>query len=140
MLTAFTPDLNLLETCLDSDPHGRVSVAFPINHFTNAEHSAVVYFEVQPGDYLPTHTDSAEEVLYIVAGEAEARLGDERGRVQAGDLAVIPAMFPHSVANIGAGPLKVVGFFGQSEVISTFTEPLQPMGLTTFKQGEPVPA
>ena len=32
------------------------------------------------------HTDSAEEILYIVAGEGEARLGDERGPVQAGDL------------------------------------------------------
>ena len=114
--------------------------AFPVNCFTGAEHTAVVYFEVQPGDYLPTHTDSAEEVLYIVAGEGEAHAGDERGRVRAGDLAVIPAMVPHGIANTGDEPLKVVGFFCESEIVSTFEEALQPIGLARLKQGEPVPA
>jgi len=140
MLTASTPDLDLLEVHLDSDPRGRVSPAFPINRFTGAADTAVVYFEVQPGDYLPTHTDSAEEILYIVAGEGEARLGDERGRVRAGDLAVIPAMVPHGIANTGDEPLKVVGFFCESEIVSTFAEPLQPIGLSTLTQGEPVAA
>jgi quercetin dioxygenase-like cupin family protein len=140
MLTASTPDLDLVEAYLDSDPRGRVFPAFPINCFTGAEHTAVVYFEVQPGDYLPTHTDSAEEILYIVAGEGEAHAGEERGHVRAGDLAVIPAMVPHGIANTGDQPLKVVGFFCESEIVSTFAEPLQPMGLTTLKMGEPVPA
>jgi quercetin dioxygenase-like cupin family protein len=140
MLTASTPDLDLVEAYIDSDPRGRVFPAFPINCFTGAEHTAVVYFEVQPGDYLPTHTDSAEEVLYIVAGEGEAHLGDELGRVRTGDLAVIPAMVPHGIANTGDEPLKVVGFFSESEIVSTFVEPLQPMGLTTLKMGEPLPA
>ena len=140
MLTASTPDLDLVEAYLDSDPRGRVFPAFPINCFTGAEHTAVVYFEVQPGDYLPTHTDSAEEILYIVAGEGEAWAGDERGRVCAGDLALIPEMVPHGIANTGEETLKVVGFFCESEIISTFAEPLQPMGLTTMKQGEPAAA
>ena len=140
MLTASTPDLDLFEVYIDSDSNGRVSPAFPINCFTGAAHTAVVYFEVQPGDYLPTHTDSAEEILYIVAGEGEARLGDERGHVRAGDLAVIPAMVPHGIANTGDETLKVVGFFCESEITSTFAEPLQPIGLASMKQGEPVPA
>jgi quercetin dioxygenase-like cupin family protein len=140
VLTASTPGLDLAEAYLDSDPRGRVFPAFPINRFTGADHTAVVYFEVQPGDYLPTHTDSAEEVLYIVAGEGEAHLGDERTRVQAGDLAVIPAMVPHGIANAGDEALKVVGFFCESEIVSTFVEPLQPMGAASLKLGEPRPA
>jgi oxalate decarboxylase/phosphoglucose isomerase-like protein (cupin superfamily) len=60
--------------------------------------------------------------------------------VRAGDLAVIPAMLPHGIANTGDETLKVVGFFCESEITSTFDEPLQPMGLTTMKQGEPAPA
>ena len=140
MLTASTSDLELAEAYIHSDPRGRVFPAFPINCFTGAAHTAVVYFEVQPGDYLPTHTDSAEEILYVVAGEGEARLGDERGQVRAGDLAVIPAMVPHGITNTGDEPLKVVGFFCESEIVSTFAEPLQPMGLTSLKQGEPIPA
>ena len=138
MLTASTPALDLGEAYLDSDPRGRVFPAFPINRFTGAEHTAVVYFEVQPGDYLPTHTDSAEEVLYIVAGAGEAHAGDERGRLRAGDLAVIPAMVPHGIANTGGEPLKVVGFFCESTIESIFVEPLQPMGSARVTMGEPV--
>ena len=78
-MLAAIPELDLGEAYIDSDPRGRVFPAFPVNCFTGAEHTAVVYFEVQPGDYLPTHTDSAEEVLYIVAGEGEAHAGDELG-------------------------------------------------------------
>jgi quercetin dioxygenase-like cupin family protein len=140
MLTASTPDLDLIEAYIDSDPRGRVYPAFPINRFTGAEHTAVVYFEVQPGEYLPTHTDSAEEILYIVAGEGEAQAGDERGRLRAGDVAVIPALVPHGIANTGAETLKVVGFFCESEIVSTFDEPLQPLGQTTLTQGAPVAA
>ena len=43
MLTG--PDLDLGEAYLDSDPRARVRPAFPINCFTGAEHTAVVYFE-----------------------------------------------------------------------------------------------
>lgn len=140
MLTVSTSGLALGEAYVDSDPRGRVFPAFPINCFTGADDTAVVYFEVQPGDHLPTHTDSAEEVLYIVAGEGEAHAGGERGHVRAGDLAVIPAMAPHGIANTGDEVLRVVGFFCESQIVSTFEEPLLPMGVTTLTMGAPVPA
>jgi quercetin dioxygenase-like cupin family protein len=95
---------------------------------------------VSPGEYLPTHTDSAEEILYVVSGTGIAHAGDERGRVSAGDLVVIPEMVPHGVANDGDEKLRVVGFFCKSEIISTFEEPLQPLGLRVLEMGAPVPA
>jgi quercetin dioxygenase-like cupin family protein len=140
MLTVSAPALDLAEAYIASDPRGRVHPAFPINCFTGAEHTAVVYFEVEPGEYLPTHTDSAEEVLYIVAGEGEAWAGEERGRVRAGDLAVIPEMVPHGIENTGDVTLKVVGFFCESEIESTFEEPLQPMNVAKLTMGAPIPA
>ena len=127
MLTANTRTLYLADAWQDSDPeHARLRVNFPINRAAGADGSAVVYFEIEPGNHLPAHTDSAEEILYIVAGEAEAELGDERGRVRAGDLAVIPAMVPHGVRNIGDETLKVVGFFNAADVTSEFAEVLRP--------------
>ena len=140
MLTASTPDLDLAEVHIESDPRGRVFPAFPINCFTGAEHTAVVYFEVQPGDYLPTHTDSAEEILYIVSGTGIAHAGDESGRVSAGDLAVIPAMVPHGIANDGDETLRVVGFFCESTIVSTFEDLVQPLGQHQVEMGAPVPA
>jgi quercetin dioxygenase-like cupin family protein len=140
MQTASTPELELNEVWLDTDSRQRVRAAFPINRSTGAEHTAIVYFEVAPGDRLGTHTDSAEEILYIVAGEGEAEVGDERGRVRAGDLAVVPAMTPHGIVNTGDEPLKVVGFFCESEITSTFEAPLQPMGQPIVTMGVPVPS
>ena len=141
MLTANTTELELAQGWLDSDPeHTRVKVAFPINKWTGSHDSAVVYFEVEPGDRLGRHTDSAEEILYVVAGEAEAEVGDERGRLAAGDLAVIPAMVPHGLRNVGDETVKVVGFFAESEIISSFDEPVQPFGVAVLNQGAPAPA
>jgi quercetin dioxygenase-like cupin family protein len=140
MLTASTSKLQLIETWLDGDPEHRVHVDFPINVHAGSADSAVVYFEIDPGDKLATHTDSAEEILYVVQGEAEAHAGDERGRLAAGDLAVIPAMVPHGVRNVGTERLKIVGFFSESKVISTFAEPVQPVGAAQMEQGAPPPA
>ena len=131
MLSASTPELELNDVWLDIDPCKRWRVAFPVNKSTGAEHTAVVYFEVAPGGRQGIHQDNAEEVVYIVAGEGEANVGDERRRVRAGDIAVIPAMVPHGVVNTGNEPLKVVGFFCESEVTSTFEAPLQPIGEAT---------
>ncbi len=141
MLTVSTGELDLTEVWLDSDPgHKRLRCAFPINKWAGARDTAAVYFEIQPGERLATHTDSAEEVLYIVAGRAEAEVGEQRGDVGAGDLAVMPAMVPHGLVNVGDEPVKVVGFFCEPEIISTFEEPLQPIGQAELNQGAPVAA
>jgi quercetin dioxygenase-like cupin family protein len=141
MLTAKTGELELMQGWFDSDPeHTRVRVTFPINKWAGSVESAAVYFEIEPDNRLPEHTDSAEEILYVVAGDVEAQVGDERGRLSIGDLAVIPAMVPHSVANVGSDTVRVVGVFSQSEIISTFTEPVQPFGAAVLNQGAPPPA
>ena len=130
MQTVSTPDLDLLQVSLGSDPeYQRVNVAFPISRETGAEHTAIVYFEIAPGERLASHTDSAEEILYIVSGSAEAEVGGERGIVSAGDLAVIPAMVPHALRTIGDEPVKVVGFFCEAVVTSTFEGTLEPLGV-----------
>jgi quercetin dioxygenase-like cupin family protein len=139
MLTVDTTQLELTQVWWQSAPNQRVRVTFPINRFAGSEDSAVVYFEIAPGERLPLHTDSAEEILYIVSGEVEAQVGDERGRLSAGDLAVIPAMAPHGAVNIGDETVKVVGFFSESEITSTFDEPIQPLGTAVVVQGAPAP-
>jgi quercetin dioxygenase-like cupin family protein len=138
MLTVKTTELDLIQTTNEALGH-RVNVQFPINNHAGAAESGVVYFEIAPGDKLATHTDSQEEVLYIVAGECEAHAGDEVRRLQAGDLAVVPAMVPHGISKvIGDETLKVVGFFAGSTIVSTFDEPLAPVGERILEQA-PVP-
>ena len=135
MHTVDTHALELNRAGIASDASAQVNVEFPISNATGAEHSSVVYLEIAPGDRLPSHTDSAEEILYIVAGEAEATVGDEVGLVSAGDLALVPAMAPHALRNVGSDTVKVVGFFAGETVTSTFEEPLLPAGSETVHIG-----
>ena len=90
--------LELLDVWYEQDPAMRVRVNFPFFAATGTESCAVVYFEIEPGHHLGTHTDSAEEIVLILAGTVEARLDEETGVLSAGQAALIPAMVPHGIA------------------------------------------
>jgi quercetin dioxygenase-like cupin family protein len=140
MLSVETGTLELLEAWVDSNPdQARVRVTFPINKWAGSQETAVVYFEVEPGNRLPRHTDSAEEVIFLVSGEAEAEIGDEQCRLTAGSLAVIPALVPHALVSAGDETLRVIGFFSASEVTSSFDEAIRPIGARVLIQGAPSP-
>ena len=81
--------------------------------------------------------DSAEELLLVLEGTAEALIGEERGRLEAGELAVVPAMAPHDVWNTGDGVLRVLGFFSSSTVVATFDVPDTEGGDQVFVLGAP---
>ena len=122
MLAVNVHELELVEQRTDTDPTLGCRVAFPIYAATGAAASAVVYFEVAPGERLGLHTDSAEEVLLVLAGDAEAEVDGERVRLGPGGLAVIPAMAPHDVRNVGQETLRVVGFFAANTLVHRFFE------------------
>ncbi len=48
-------------------------------------------------------------------------------------------MVPHGLVNTGDETLKVVGFFSEAEVVSSFDEPIQPIGAAVLTQGAPAP-
>ena len=128
MISAKIDELELIEVSYEDDPTMRVRVNFPFYVGTGTKNTAVVYFEIEPGHGLGTHTDSAEEMVLILVGTAEATVGDERGRVSAGVMAVLPAMVPHGFRNVGDDTVRVVGFFSSNVVASTFDRPLRPFG------------
>jgi quercetin dioxygenase-like cupin family protein len=105
---------------------------------TGAASSAAVLFELEPGAELPVHTDSAEELLLVVSGRAEARVGDEVGTLEVHQAALVPAMAPHGLRNIGAEPLRVLGTFSASTVVATFEEPQGPEGVQVVVIGAPI--
>jgi quercetin dioxygenase-like cupin family protein len=128
VISAKIGELELLEGWYEDDPTMRVRFNFPFFVGTGTKNTAVVYFELEPGCRLGTHTDSAEEILLILEGEAEASVGDEQGRVSAGEMAVVPAMVPHALRNVGDETVRVVGFFSSNVVASTFDRPMMPLG------------
>jgi quercetin dioxygenase-like cupin family protein len=128
MIVAKIDELELMEVSYEDDPTMRVNVNFPFYAGTGTKNTAVVYFELEPGCRLGTHTDSAEEILLILEGTAEATVGGERGPVSAGDMAVVPAMVPHALRNAGDETVRVVGFFSSNVVASVFDRPMLPFG------------
>jgi quercetin dioxygenase-like cupin family protein len=116
-----------------------LDVAFPIHSATGTAACSVVWMEIAPGGKVAEHTDSAEELLYVVRGEVEAWVGDETGTLRAGELALVPAMVPHSLRNHGPEEARVLGFFAGSTNVATFTRPHGPLGARVFVIGGPMP-
>lgn len=107
---------------LELNGGGGLEFAFPLHETVGTAATAAVYFEIAPGGALPIHTDSAEETLLVLQGEAEAAVGDETARIRAGQVAVVPASVPHGVRNVGDEPVRVFGFFAGPTVLSFFAE------------------
>jgi quercetin dioxygenase-like cupin family protein len=128
MIAEKISELELMEGWYEDDPTMRIRVNFPFFLGNGTRSTAVVYFELDPGHRLGTHTDSAEEILLILEGTAEVSLGDERGRLSAGEMALVPAMVPHSLRNTGDETVRVVGFFSSNVVVSKFDQPMMPFG------------
>ena len=137
MLALQLQDSDLFEASSATDPSRKMRVDFPIFSGVGAAASSVVYFELEPGAHCGMHTDSAEEIVLILAGEAEAVVGDERGRLSAGGVGLVPALVSHDVINVGTDTVKVVGFFASSTVVSVFEDPLMPFGKRVV--GTPLP-
>ena len=56
---------------------------------------------IAPGGGAPTHTHLVEEVLTVLAGEAEMWLDDDRSIVSAGQSLIVPAHRSHGFRNSG---------------------------------------
>ena len=73
------------------------------------EETAVQAFVFAPGKGFAPHAhEQSEQVLYVVEGEAEIRLGNEARRVGPGAALVVPKGEAHSVENVGDDQLVVM--------------------------------
>jgi quercetin dioxygenase-like cupin family protein len=138
MHTVHTRQLELLPAHHRSDERNVVNAAWPLHHGTGSRSTAAVYFELERGMRLGRHTDSAEEVLVVLAGEVEVVVGEERRRLQAGAMAVVPAEEPHDVIGAGESTARVTGVFPSSTVVSVFDDEWAPYGTRVL--GTPPPA
>ncbi|MGE3797743.1 MAG: cupin domain-containing protein [Thermomicrobiales bacterium] len=136
MLTASLNNLSLMELQSPEDETLDIRVDFPIFAAKGSADSATVYFELEPGKRLGRHTDSQEEILYIIDGKGDLEVAGEWGRVSGGDLAVVPGQQPHQIRNTGGSTLKVLGFFAGASVVSIFeTSPIPGTDKTVFVTG-----
>lgn len=132
MQTRDLTTLDTFEAWYENDPAARVRADFPFTAATGNVATSMVYFEIEPGHWLATHTDSAEEIVVVLDGTVEATVGEERRQLSAGGAVLIPAMVPHSVRNTGGTRARCIGFFGAAGVVSTFGDSVMPFGTTVM--------
>lgn len=128
MYVARLNELPVMTFGYENDPLTWMKGAFPFSVASGNKNTAVVYIVIEPGHRLATHTDSAEEILLFLSGKAEVTVGDEQGNVAAGDMALVPSMEPHAIRNTGDETVRAVGFFSSNAVMSTFEQPMVPIG------------
>lgn len=114
-----------MEAWHEGEPESKWRVGFPL---LALDASFVIQIETEPGGSLGTHTDSAEEILLVLAGRIEAHVGDERVELGPGEMAVVPELTPHGFRTVGDEAARVLGFFPASSVDSVFEREILPLG------------
>jgi quercetin dioxygenase-like cupin family protein len=118
------PELDLHPAWVEGDSSARWRSATA--HAGDASGSSIL--EIPAGCRLPRHTDSAEEVIVVIAGSAEVEVGGEVAPVPEGAVALVPADAPHEVRNAGRGPLRFAAVYAGADVVTRYAAEVQPDG------------
>ncbi len=127
MISINLNELELNEFVGIKDVSQHCKATFPLIGAHGSRDLATVYFELAPGDQLGRHTDSAEELLFIIDGKAEVEVGGEKTNANGGTITLVPTMVPHNLVNIGHSTVKVLGIFGgANNIVATFEQAMLP--------------
>ena len=96
---------------------GGAMVQFLASHVPVQETTLdVILGALPPGVFVPLHSHTCPEWFFVLEGEMEAFMGDEKGgawkAVRPGELAVIPAGVRHAWRNRSSSTAKVLSFGG----------------------------
>ena len=95
-------------------PADHRGVFFRVLQETARSQTAVM--TVAPGrDAGPEEIHGADQIVYVIEGEAELRIGKERCVAGPGTLATIPAGTPHHVKSVGTTALFFLTVYAPPE-------------------------
>ncbi len=78
-----------------------------------AKNFAMGYVTLDPnGGQVPWHNQEQEEIYFVVEGEGEMCLGEERQPLTTGQAVTIPPGVYHQLSNVGDTPLKMIYCYG----------------------------
>ena len=58
---------------------------------------SLTLFSFDKGEEISTHSSHGDAMVYVIDGQAEITVGDEKFSVKAGETIVMPAEIPHAV-------------------------------------------
>lgn len=77
------------------------------------------------GGQVPWHNHDQEEVYFVLEGEGEMCVGEERGIVRGGQAVKIPPGAFHQITNVGAEPLVMVYCYGPAGEVAHWRQELE---------------
>ena len=92
--------------------------------------SSMSYFEVGPGAGAPLHAHEADELITILDGRLEVRLGEKVHQVGSGHTLVIPPHAPHGFTSVGPEDARILAYFPVTDPFdhTTYLEGVPPQG------------
>src|SRR5215217_1301540 len=111
---------DLSDAWLDGDPTARWRSTSVLGSGTGARAAGASRLQVDPGCRLPRHTDSAAEVIVVIAAEAEITAGGATTPPAAGEVALVPRLVPRDVRDRGDGVLRVAAVYAGADVVTTY--------------------
>ncbi len=93
----------------EGEDHGRVGVSF-------------LLVDAAPGDGPALHKHAYAEVFVVLEGESVFVAGDEKRRVPAGHIVVVPGDTPHRFYNAGQGRLRQIDIHVSPRFVTQWLE------------------
>jgi mannose-6-phosphate isomerase-like protein (cupin superfamily) len=91
-----------------------------------ASHFSMGYVTLEGrGGQVPWHNQEQEEIYFVVEGEGEMCLGQERRTVGAGQAVYIPPGVFHQLTNTGAGPMTMIYCYGPAGDVAHWKQELE---------------
>jgi len=76
------------------------------------------------GGQVPWHNQEQEEIYFIVEGEGEMCLGEERRTIKSGQAAYIPSGVFHQLTNTGSAPMRMIYVYGPAGDVAHWKQEL----------------
>jgi mannose-6-phosphate isomerase-like protein (cupin superfamily) len=84
------------------------------------------YVVLEPnGGQVPWHNQEQEEVYFVIEGDGEMCLGEERQPVTSGQAVYIPSGVFHQMTNVGSTPLTMMYCYGPAGDVAHWRQELE---------------
>jgi mannose-6-phosphate isomerase-like protein (cupin superfamily) len=106
-----------------------------------AKNFAIGFVTLEPdGGQVPWHNQEQEEVYFLLEGEAEMCLGEERRVLKAGQAVFIPPKVFHQMTNVGSAPAKMMYCYGPAGDVAHWRQELDGTLPRAGQEAPPLPA
>ncbi len=92
------------------------------------------------GGQVPWHNQEQEEVYFIIKGEGEMCLGDQRQSVQTGQAVYIPSGVFHQLTNTGDQEMRMMYCYGPAGDVAHWRQELDGTLPVAGREAPPLPA